>query len=142
MEQARVCLAPLRFGAGLKGKLLDAMIMQTPSVTTRVGSEGMHAQYSWPGFIADNSDEFITNAVNLYQNHLTWEVAHSNCHPLLHALYDSQILGQALVSKIALIEQHLSQHRLENFTGAMLKHHTMASTQYMSQWISAKNDLK
>jgi len=142
MEQARVCLAPLRFGAGLKGKLLDAMIMQTPSVTTHIGSEGMHAQYPWPGSIAHNSNEFITNAVNLYQNHSTWEVAQSNCHPLLHSLYNSQILGEALISKIANIEQHLSRHRLENFTGAMLKHHTMASTKYMSQWISAKNDLK
>ena len=44
MENARLCLAPIRFGAGIKGKLLDAMIMQTPSITTSVGSEGMHQQ--------------------------------------------------------------------------------------------------
>jgi glycosyltransferase involved in cell wall biosynthesis len=35
----RVCLAPLRFGAGQKGKLLDAMHFGTPSVTTSIGAE-------------------------------------------------------------------------------------------------------
>eukprot|EP01052_Picozoa_sp_SAG31_P081938 SAG31_NODE_41910_length_274_cov_0.577143_1_plen_47_part_01 len=37
MQRARVCLAPLRFGAGLKGKLLDAMLYGTPGVTTSIG---------------------------------------------------------------------------------------------------------
>ncbi|WP_067342778.1 glycosyltransferase family 4 protein, partial [Marinomonas spartinae] len=34
MQQARLCLAPLRFGAGIKGKLVEAMQMGTPSITT------------------------------------------------------------------------------------------------------------
>ncbi|MFT7234983.1 MAG: glycosyltransferase involved in cell wall biosynthesis, partial [Methylophagaceae bacterium] len=59
MEQARVCLAPLRFGAGLKGKLLDAMIMQTPSVTTPIGSEGMSEADSWPGAVVDGDTAFV-----------------------------------------------------------------------------------
>src|SRR6218665_1206354 len=39
---ARVLLAPLRFGAGIKGKLAEAMECGTPSVTTAIGSEAMH----------------------------------------------------------------------------------------------------
>ena len=53
MEDARVCLSPLRFGAGIKGKLLEAMIMQTPSVTTPIGSEGMYQNEPWSGVICD-----------------------------------------------------------------------------------------
>jgi glycosyltransferase involved in cell wall biosynthesis len=49
MEDARVALAPLRFGAGIKGKLADAMLCGTPSVTTPIGAEGMHGQLPWPG---------------------------------------------------------------------------------------------
>ena len=41
--------------------------------------------------------------------------------------------------KITEIEEDLAQHRLNNFTGSMLKHHSMMSTKYMSQWISEKN---
>jgi len=37
------------------------------------------------------------------------------------------------------LQQTLDSHRLANFTGAMLRHHSMKSTQYMAQWIEAKN---
>ena len=36
MGAARICLAPLRFGAGIKGKLMDAMLCGTPNITTRL----------------------------------------------------------------------------------------------------------
>ena len=139
MEQARLCLAPLRFGAGIKGKLLDAMIMQTPSVTTSVGSEGMHQQEAWPGVISDDVAEFVDAAVDLYNNEQAWKSAQKNAITLLEARYDSQKLGAQLITKITEIEKGLAQHRLNNFTGAMLKHHSMISTKYMSQWIAAKN---
>jgi len=35
--------------------------------------------------------------------------------------------------------RHLAAHRRDNFTGSMLRHHAHKSTQYMSQWIEAKN---
>ena len=139
MEEYRVCLAPLRFGAGLKGKLLDAMIMQTPSVTTSVGSEGMYQQQPWPGVITDDVTEFVNAAVNLYNNEQAWLSAQQNGITLLNSRYDSHILGAQLITKIMDVEQDLEQHRLNNFTGAMLKHHSMMSTKYMSQWIAAKN---
>ena len=139
MEQSRLCLAPLNFGAGIKGKLLDAMIMQTPSITTSVGSEGMHQQESWPGVIADDLTEFAEAAVRLYNNEQAWLGAQQNALALLNARYDSQWLGAQLITKITVVEENLDQHRLNNFTGAMLKHHTMMSTKYMTQWIAEKN---
>ena len=139
MEESRICLAPLRFGAGIKGKLLDAMIMQTPSITTSIGSEGMHDQEPWPGVITDDITEFVEAAVTLYNDDEAWLAAQKNALPLLHALYDSRQLGPKLISKIIETEKNLVQHRLNNFTGAMLKHHSMMSTKYMSQWITAKN---
>ena len=139
VEEHRICLAPIRFGAGIKGKLLDAMKMQTPSITTSVGSEGMHDQESWPGVITDDFTEFVEAAVELYRSEQKWANAQNNCSTLLHARYDSQTLGDQLIEKIIETEKKLVQHRLNNFTGAMLKHHSMMSTKYMSQWISEKN---
>lgn len=151
MEQYRLCLAPIRFGAGIKGKLLDAMIAQTPSITTSVGSEGMHHQEPWPGAVADTGEdvgadtgkdgcgEFVAAAVKLYNDEQGWVSAQQNGIALLNARYDAHLLGAQLIAKITDVEEGLVQHRLNNFTGGMLKHHSMMSTKYMSQWIAAKN---
>ncbi len=141
MEHARVCLAPLRFGAGIKGKLLEAMIMQTPSITSSIGSEGMYDAQTecWPGAVADDINDFVDAAVEIYQNESSWRQAQENARKLLENHYDSRPLGAQLIANICTIEENLAQHRLDNFAGAMLRHHSMASTKYMSQWIAAKN---
>ncbi|MBL1319828.1 MAG: glycosyltransferase family 4 protein [Methylophaga sp.] len=141
MEQYRVCIAPIRFGAGIKGKLLDAMIMQTPSVTTSLGSEGMDFGEIWPGIVADDVAGVVAAAVQLYNDEPAWTRAQKNCNTLLAPHYDSQLLGEKLITNIRATEHNLAQHRLHNFTGAMLKHHSMMSTKYMSQWIAEKNRL-
>ena len=139
IESSRICLAPIRFGAGIKGKLLDAMIVQTPSITTSLGAEGMHDQEPWGGVVTDDMTEFVEAALRLYNDEETWTKAQENGTTLLHARYDSKVLGDGLIAKITKVEGNLDQHRLNNFTGSMLKHHTMMSTKYMSQWIEAKN---
>jgi len=139
MEAHRLCLAPLNFGAGIKGKLLDAMIMQTPSITTSIGSEAMHEQEPWPGVVTDDRDAFVDAAVTLYSNEQKWFEAQQHARVLLNARYDGEVLGPRLIDRILEVQGALEQHRLNNFTGAMLKHHSMMSTKYMSQWIEAKN---
>lgn len=139
MESARVCLAPLRFGAGLKGKLLDAMVMQTPSVTTSIGAEGMEvANTAWPGAIADHVEAFVESAVKLYRDQLTWDKAKINAIPQLKQ-FNGETLAKQFIEKVKSVQDNLVQHRLDNFTGAMLKHHTLTSTKYMSLWIMEKN---
>jgi hypothetical protein len=148
MEQYRLCLAPLRFGAGIKGKLIDAMIAQTPSITTSIGSEGMYNNRStdhpesWPGAIADEPTGFAEEAVYLYSHEQPWVEAQNNGYALLESHYDGHKLGTGLISAIKGVGENLDQHRLDNFTGGMLRHHTMKSTQYMSQWIAEKNTNK
>ncbi|OEF01801.1 glycosyltransferase [Vibrio crassostreae 9ZC13] len=144
MEQARVCVAPLRFGAGIKGKLLDAMKLQTPNVTSEIGSEGMlpQGELQWPGAVADDIDEFVEAAVALYKDEEKWLKAQSRCHSILEAHYEQNKLGDTLIERLIALESDLESHRLDNFFGSMLKHHSMASTKYMSQWIAEKNKVK
>jgi glycosyltransferase involved in cell wall biosynthesis len=139
MQSARVCLAPLRFGAGIKGKLLEAMIMQTPSVTTSIGVEGMHNDLPWSGKVANNTEDFANAAVELYNSQTDFKHAQQAGNALLKSVYDKVKLSAALINKIDVISNDLSAHREKNFTGQMLKHHTMRSTQYMAQWIAEKN---
>ncbi|ALO44501.1 glycosyltransferase family 4 protein [Pseudoalteromonas phenolica] len=139
MQNAKVCLAPLRFGAGIKGKLLEAMINQTPSVTTDIGAEGMTDGHDWPGLIANNTNDFVNAAVKLYQEESLFNESKNASRGLLSSFYNQQHLEESLVKRIVEIANDLTTHRMHNFTGQMLKHHTMKSTQYMAQWIEAKN---
>lgn len=141
MSAARVCLAPLRFGAGIKGKLVDAMLCGTPSVTTPIGAEAMHGDAPWPGAIALDASTFAEQAVQLYEDPARWQQAQIQSSAVLQQRYQRSVHGPRLINRIADCRQHLAQLRNDNFTGAMLRHHTLKSTQYMAQWIEAKNQL-
>ncbi len=139
MEDARVCLAPLRFGAGIKGKLMDAMRAGTPSVTTPIGAEGMKGDKPWPGIIADSAAAIASAAVSLHDTPDLWEQSRQRIRPLLQERYDGKKLAKEAMQKIESINENLQQHRLDNFIGNMLRHHSMKSTYYMSKWIEEKN---
>ncbi|MGY2283897.1 glycosyltransferase [Pseudomonas gingeri] len=139
MSAARICLAPLRFGAGIKGKLADAMLCGTPNVTTPIGAEAMHGDLPWPGAVATSAEALAQAAVRLYQDPSSWQQAQADGKALLAARYDRHFHGPALVARIEQCRQQLVRHRRDNFTGAMLRHHHHKSTQYMAQWIEAKN---
>ena len=68
-------MAPLRFGAGLKGKFTDAMQAGTPSVTTSLGAEGMATSQELNGLVANDPATFASAAVKLYQEKSLWKEA-------------------------------------------------------------------
>lgn len=139
VKEARVVLAPLRFGAGIKGKLLEAMQCGTPSVTTSIGSESMHVDLDWNGFIADDVTVFVDAAVQLYQDKAIWRKAQQNGITIINQRYFKGLFEIDFRVKIQFLRSNLQQHRLHNFMGAMLQHHTLKSTKYMSRWIEEKN---
>lgn len=139
MQQHRVNLAPLRFGAGIKGKLIDAMRFGTPSVTTPIGAEGMHDGVPWNGHIAYTAEEFAKCAVALYTNESEWLQAQQNGFRIIEKIYHKESLNKTLGNTLNALQSNLEPHRTNNFIGAMLRHHTMASTTYLSKWIEEKN---
>ncbi len=142
LANARICLAPLRFGAGIKGKFIDAMQVATPIITTDIGAEGMTGKFPWPGLIKNTEAEIIDAAVNLYQNEFLWKKCQSNIAPILNTRYESKNLASKLLNKIELIKKCLEPHRLNNFIGALLNYHSMRSTEFMSRWIEIKTELQ
>ncbi len=139
MRQARVSLAPLRFGAGIKGKLADAMLAGTPSVTTSVGAESMCGGLEWGGSIADDPQKIATAAVNLYRDREAWQRAQKNGYAIIRTLFNKAENGASLINRIKKCRENIETDRLNNFTGAMLRHHHHRSTEFMSRWIEAKN---
>jgi O-antigen biosynthesis protein len=141
ISNAKVLLAPLRFGAGLKGKLLDAMETGTPSVTTSIGAEGMTYQNKWNGLIADNADAFIQSAIVLYSDKEIWEMSQKIGIEIIEHIFSKQDHENELMEEInSLLDSSvLAAHRKKNFMGSMLMHHTSQGTKYMSKWIELKN---
>ncbi|MGL4315153.1 MAG: glycosyltransferase family 4 protein [Pseudomonas sp.] len=138
MVQARVCLAPLRFGAGIKGKLADAMACGTPSVTTPIGSEGMAGELPWGGAVVGAAQAFAEAAVALHEDQALWQQAQANGARILGERFDRQQSGQDLLERLQTLRSNLQAERRANFVGSMLRHHLHKSTQYMSQWIAVK----
>jgi hypothetical protein len=135
----RVVLAPLRFGAGVKGKLVEAMQCGTPSVTTTIGAESMRGDLPWNGFITDNPEVFADEAVQLYNDKKVWMEAQKKGLAIINQRYLKALFVEDFNKQILFLQTNLQQHRLTNFIGAMLQHHTLSSTKYMSRWIEAKN---
>jgi hypothetical protein len=142
LSEARVCLAPLRFGAGCKGKLLDAMQAGTPSVTTTVGAEGMQGPFAWPGEVADDPERIVQAAAELVQDEARWTAAQKKAAPLLRGRFDRRQHGPALMQRITDLLTEVPDTSPDQLTGALLRHHQHRSTEYMSRWIEAKQTLR
>lgn len=139
MQKARVCLASLRFGAGLKGKLIDAMKNGTPCVMTSIAAEGMFGDLDENGFIVDRPDAFAERAIDLYSNSEIWHTKQQNGFTILNQRFNKENLEEGLKSKIETLSINISGHRENNFIGQLFMHQSMQSTKYMSKWIEAKN---
>lgn len=139
VRNARVVLAPLRFGAGIKGKLVEAMQCGTPSITTTIGAESMCGDLPWNGFIADDAEVFADKAMELYQDKTLWLKAQENGFEIIEKRYLKSVFVDDFMQHILKIQTHLKQHRLHNFMGTLLQHHSLTSTKYMSRWIEEKN---
>jgi len=140
MEQHRINLAPLRFGAGIKGKLVDAMQSGTPSITTSIGAEGIHGELPWNGWITDDTESFANAAVALYNNATDWRRSQENGVAIINAFYNKTTLDKKLFDKIQNLQKGLTAHRESNFIGSLLRHQTLNSSKYMSKWIEAKQE--
>ena len=135
-------MAPIRFGAGIKGKFTDAMQNGLPSVTTSIGAEGMSDDYPWGGSVADEEKDIAHEAIRLYQNKQEWLDAQQNGKTIINAIYNSTTYQCDFIDTLIFFKDNIAKHRASNFIGTMLMHHTLKSTKYLSKWIGEKEKNK
>ena len=138
MSAAKVCLAPIRFGAGLKGKLFDAMIYGLPVVTTSIGGEGLYRDKKLE-FLANTTEEFIQLSVSLYNSESLWEKNQGIGLQVLKDNYLKSDHAPNFKNLISTLMNSIDVHRKQNFMGQVLQHQTIQATRYMSKWIEEKN---
>lgn len=77
-QSSYISIAPLRFGAGMKGKVGEAMAEGLPVVTTSVGAQGMGLVHRNNAMICDSPLEFADSIVELMQNRVLYDTVQKN----------------------------------------------------------------
>lgn len=136
---SRVLLCPVFTGAGLKGKLLEAMQTGAPSVTTSIGAEGMHGDLPFNGYVKDDITDFISAAAQLYNDKNLWQEKQQNATEIINQRFLKSKWQPRFIAAIQEYKSNLNSHRKQNFTGAMLQHQSLQAAKFMGKWIEEKN---
>lgn len=155
-ERPAILLAPLRFGAGIKGKIIDAWTFGLPVVTTPIGSEGMTSaalnddnddkMVCFGGRIASTVDDFVHEALDLATNWDSYRQAQVQGYKALESQFRTdrhwnhvrERLLEVLPTTVENISPQLQSRRRRDFTQAMLWHQSARSTEFFSKWIECK----
>lgn len=96
INRSTVYVVPLRMGSGTRLKILEAMAMRIPIVTTSIGCEGLGLEHQETAMIADSAHQFMEYTVELiYNSTLRNRIIH-NASELVHDRYSWTVVGQHL----------------------------------------------
>lgn len=87
--KSRVAVLPLRFGAGVKGKLIESCYYQIPSVITTVASEGVPDIEKY-AIIEDTAEAFAEKVIDLYNNSTLWHEQSKKCREIIQNHYTEE----------------------------------------------------
>lgn len=141
ISETRILLAPVPFGAGQKGKFIDAMQVGTPIATNSMGVESMFTEII-PGISEDDENQFIEKTIELYIKEEIWTKAQEIGFQILKEKFDKNQFENDFEDKLKDLSSNLIQHRHKNFIGQILKFNFTNALKYMSLWIEEKNKLK
>eukprot|EP00439_Symbiodinium_sp_Y106_P069828 s239_g12.t1 len=146
MQQHHLLVAPLRYGAGVKGKVLEAMQHGLVVVTTPVGVEGIAAPEDFPGYVVETGGEdaeaFAKGIVEALRDPSKWEVQQQRAAALLGERFDENRLEEKLRDFLSERWQQLETDRQRDYVGQMLWHSSLRSTELMAKYIATKEQAR
>lgn len=136
----RVSLVPLRYGAGIKGKIMETLEYGVPFVSTSVGTEGMFFGADWEDFIADDWTSFVQKAISHYCDMTKWESHQKSGKQHLQTYFSQSLFEQTFLDQIDNLTTTIHTKRKKRYFSSLVQHHTLMSTRYLSKWIMEKNN--
>ncbi len=100
VSSCAACVVPLRHGAGTRLKVLEAMSVGTPVVTTSKGAEGLDVKHGEHLLVANTPQEFAYNTIQILQDQLLREKIIHEGRKLVEEVYDWRVIGQKLNESI------------------------------------------
>ena len=107
----RLMVAPLRFGAGIKGKLGTSFSFGLPVVATHIAAEGMYLEHGREVLIADDPQEFADAVVRLYTDRELWERMSLSGRELLRQRFSPDVIRKGLEEVIASIHKRAALNK-------------------------------
>ena len=98
-EEVRVMVAPLRYGAGIKGKIVSGLCHGVPQVVTHEAAEGMGLEHNADVMIASDAHKFADYIIHLYSDKAHWNQLSDGATDKANALYSKSVVS-AKVSEL------------------------------------------
>jgi GT2 family glycosyltransferase/glycosyltransferase involved in cell wall biosynthesis len=95
-ESVRLSVAPLRFGAGVKGKINQSMAFGVPVVATSIGVEGTELRDREEILVADQPEDFARALIELYESEALWKRLSENGIKKTRELYSTEAARKKL----------------------------------------------
>lgn len=96
LKETRVFIAPLRYGAGVKGKIGQAIEYGIPVVSTSVGAEGMYLDNDKSVLIADDAEIFSEQIIHLYEDERLWNDIRKNARVVIQEHFSKASITKSL----------------------------------------------
>jgi glycosyltransferase involved in cell wall biosynthesis len=100
LRDRRVFIAPLRFGAGIKGKVGEAMAYGIPVVTTSIGAEGFGLTNEFDVMIADDPESFAAAVQRLYSQKELWQRVVDNSRLRIEKYFTPEVIAETINNSI------------------------------------------
>lgn len=107
LQQTRVALVPLLHGAGVKGKLLQSLMIGTPSVSTSIGAEGLDLKDGQHLLVADDPEAFAASITRLLTEEALWQRLAAQGHEHVASVYGKESVRKHFMEAISTV---LAQH--------------------------------
>ena len=138
----RVNLAPVRTGAGIKGKIADGWLVGTPCVTTPIGAEGMWGSEPFAGEVASTATAFAERASLLHEDKSHWQLRSDAGQNAIREIFSLATVGPRVLKAFQQAHDERDARREQNLVGRLLRHGLHRGTEYFSRWIEVKTQLK
>ena len=141
MAQYKINLAPLRFGAGMKGKVLEGWLTHTATIGSPIAFEAMQFKEDLGFTPTCDPTELAQTIVDTYNNEATFTAITQIGHNQLIKYFDEIQHNSLLKDTITGHQIKLSKNRQLDFYQSLFWQKQMRAEQYMSKWIESKNQI-
>ena len=105
LYDSRVSVSPLRFGAGVKGKISQALSVGIPLVTTSIGAEGMSLRNGVDSMICDSSQDFAEGVIQILTDDLLWHRLSTNGQETAENFYGQKYAREQISQLCQIIDR-------------------------------------